>query len=159
MTQSTGRNLLRAVVVIFIFAAFLAPSFGAEQKRIPVPAVTIYPGDEIKAEMLEEQVFTVDTPAMAKVIDTPKALIGFVARRTLLVGQPIAANAIDQPRLVTRGVTVKVIVEDDGMVIVAYGSPLQSGGVGALIRVRNIDTGVIVVGTVQADGTVRIRNG
>jgi flagella basal body P-ring formation protein FlgA len=56
-------------------------------------------------------------------------------------------------------VPVKVVVEDGGLVIIAYGTALQSGGVGALIRVRNVDTGVVVMGVVQADGTVRVTNG
>ncbi len=40
--------------------------------------------------------------------------------------------------------------------ITAAGSPLQDAAVGELIRVRNIDTGVIVSGTVMADGTIHV---
>ena len=40
-----------------------------------------------------------------------------------------------------------------------YGSALQSGAAGALIQVRNTDTGVIIRGIVQADGTVKVVDG
>jgi len=50
------------------------------------------------------------------------------------------------------------VLEDSGLSIVTLGSPLQSAGVGALVRVRNIDTGTIVTGIVQPDGSVRVSN-
>jgi len=52
-----------------------------------------------------------------------------------------------------------VIVEDSGLWIVTYGSALQSGAAGALIPVRNVDTGVIIRGVVQPDGTVKVVDG
>ena len=45
------------------------------------------------------------------------------------------------------------------MIIVAYGSALQAGGVGDLIRVRNQDSGLVVSGRVQADGSIRVSEG
>ena len=43
--------------------------------------------------------------------------------------------------------------------IVTYGTSLQSGSPGALIQLRNLDTGVTVRGIIQSDGSVRIQNG
>ena len=37
----------------------------------------------------------------------------------------------------------------------AVGAPLQNGGLGDVIRVRNTDTNRIVLGTVMADGRIR----
>jgi flagella basal body P-ring formation protein FlgA len=54
---------------------------------------------------------------------------------------------------------VKVVVEDSGLSIVTYGSAMQSGAAGALIPVRNTDTGVIIRGVVQPDGTVKVVDG
>jgi flagella basal body P-ring formation protein FlgA len=33
---------------------------------------------------------------------------------------------------------------------------LQAGALGAMIQVRNIDSGKVIVGLVQADGSVRV---
>jgi len=82
-----------------------------------------------------------------------------MARRSLLPGQPIPTNAVDEPWAVARGAIVKVIVEDSGLSIVTYGSAMQSGASGTLIPVRNTDTGVIIRGIVQPDGTVKVVDG
>ncbi|RZI38103.1 flagellar basal body P-ring formation protein FlgA, partial [Herbaspirillum sp. HC18] len=82
-----------------------------------------------------------------------------MARRALFPGQPIPTNAVEDPWTVARGATVKVVVEDSGLSIVTYGSAMQSGASGALIPVRNTDTGVIIKGVVQPDGTVKVVDG
>jgi flagellar basal body P-ring formation protein FlgA len=148
------------LAILVAMAGFLAGgAVAGEESRLPVPAVTIYPGDPIREEMLVDRAFAANFEGISSFVGAKYLLVGRSARRTLLPGQPIPTNAVEEPRLVTRGVPVKVIVEDEGLVIVAYGTPLQSGGVGALIRVRNVDTGVVVMGVVQADGSVRIGNG
>jgi flagellar basal body P-ring formation protein FlgA len=131
----------------------------ADDKMLPVPSVAVPAGAAIRADMLVERGFAPNSPGLGALVESKDRLVGRVARRTLLPGQPIPANAVDEPGTVTRGVPVKLIVMDDGLTIVAYAAPLQSGGVGARIRLRNLDTGVIVMGIVQPDGTVRAGNG
>jgi flagellar basal body P-ring formation protein FlgA len=48
-----------------------------------------------------------------------------------------------------------VYVQGD-LTIVTSGAALQDGGIGEVIKIRNSDSGVTVVGTVRADGTVRV---
>jgi flagella basal body P-ring formation protein FlgA len=76
-----------------------------------------------------------------------------------LPGQPIPVNSVEDAWTVSRGATVKVIVEDRGLSIVTYGSAMQSGAAGTLIPVRNTDTGVIIKGIVQPDGTIKVVDG
>jgi flagella basal body P-ring formation protein FlgA len=49
-----------------------------------------------------------------------------------------------------------VVFAQGGLVISTLAQPLQSGSVGEQVRARNIDSGLVVVGTVQPDGTIRI---
>ena len=56
----------------------------------------------------------------------------------------------------TRGTSVQVVFQQAGLSITAYASPLQDGSAGDVIRVRNTDSGVIIRGVVQPDGTVRV---
>ncbi|WP_439651768.1 flagellar basal body P-ring formation chaperone FlgA [Microvirga puerhi] len=130
----------------------------AEDLVLPVPTITIYPGDTIRETMLKDRSFPSMFRARSAVIESPVQLIGKVARRTLLPGEAIPTNAVDDARLVTRGVTTQVIFQEEGLTISTMGSPLQSGSLGEQIRVRNVDTGRIIFGTVQADGTIRIGN-
>ena len=127
----------------------------AEGRPWPVPLVTIYPGETIRDSILEDREFpeTMDRP---QAIDSRRVLVGKVARRTLAPGQLIPINAVEDPKLVVRGTPVQVVFAQDGLVISALASPLQSGSVGETVRARNIDSGLVVVGTVQADGTLKV---
>ncbi len=140
--------------------ALLAIGASAQaQERAPVARVTIYPGDAITEEMLDERVGAFADEDGAFYMRSRAALIGKVARRTLLRGQPIPMLAVDNPRLVLVGAQVKVVYMDGGLQIVTYGIAQQAGAVGGVIRVRNQDSGLFITGRVQSDGSIRIGAG
>jgi flagella basal body P-ring formation protein FlgA len=130
-----------------------------EPTRFPVPATAIYPGDLIREEMIIDRAFAPNMPGSAAFVSERPMAVGHIARRMLLPGQLIPINAVEEQKLVTRGNVVKVVIEDGALSIVTYGSSLQSGSPGALVQLRNLDTGVIIRGIVQPDGSVRIQNG
>jgi flagella basal body P-ring formation protein FlgA len=131
--QRCGAGLVAGLIWLAVASGALAQG---EKRVLPVPSVTINAGD----------------------IESRLAVVGQEARRTLLAGYPIPINAVEDVKIVKRGVPVRVVLEDSGLSIVTLGSPLQSAGVGAMVRVRNIDTGTIVTGIVQPDGSVRVSN-
>uniref|UniRef100_Q07SH3 Flagella basal body P-ring formation protein FlgA n=1 Tax=Rhodopseudomonas palustris (strain BisA53) TaxID=316055 RepID=Q07SH3_RHOP5 len=130
-----------------------------EPVRFPVPVTTIYPGDLIKDEMIIDRAFAPNMPGVAAFVGDRLTVVGRTARRTLLPGRLIPNNAVEDQKIVNRGSVVKVVIEDGALSIVTYGSSLQSGGPGAFIQLRNLDTGVTIRGIVQPDGSVRIQNG
>ena len=134
----------------------LAPAAAAERR--PVPAVTIYPGDTIREDMLTDQDFP-DAVASSSFASNRTMLVGKVARRTLLPGQAIATNAVGEPRLVRIGALVRVVYKDDGLVIQAYAAALQNGAAGDMVSVRNSESGVTISGIVDADGSVHVGGG
>lgn len=158
---------MRAISIAgqWIAAMALVASIGCvgataeEAKRLPVPATTIYPGDMIRDELLTDRMFAPNMPGASAFVGDKAEIVGRTARRTLLPSQPIPINAVEDQKAVMRGSVVKVLIEDGGLSIVTYGSSLQSGSPGSLIQLRNLDTGVIIRGVVQPDGTVRIQNG
>jgi flagella basal body P-ring formation protein FlgA len=150
--------IVRGVAAALLVLAFARAATG-EERRLPVPAVTIRPGEVIKDEMITERAFAPNLLGVALFIEGRQTLVGRMARRSLLPGQPIPTNAVEDPWTVARGAVVKVIVEDSGLSIVTYGAAMQSGAAGALIPVRNTDTGVIIRGIVQPDGTVKVVDG
>lgn len=148
-------------LVAFVVAATvcgLSP-LGAEERTLPVPLAVIYPGDVIRDFMLGERSFGFGAGSDGSVAETRGALVGKIARRTLLPDRPIPIIAIDAPKVVSINAAVKIVFDEGGMVIVAYGSALQAGSVGDLIRVRNQDSGLVVNGRVQADGSIRVSEG
>src|SRR5262245_60192859 len=128
----------------------------AADLELPVPRVTLYPGDAITEDHLTERAFIAHTVARSTIHATRESLIGKVARRTLLPGQPIPLNAVRDPYLVTQGKNAMVILEEGGLTITASAMALQNGGVGDLVTLRNLDSGMVIKGTVAPDGTVRL---
>ena len=156
------RERLRlAAIVAFIVVAALGARARADDGAaggdlLPVPVITIYPGDIIGAEMLADQSFPAGTSASSAILAQRQAIVGKIARRTLLPGKPIAANAIAEPDIVRRGTVTRAYLNEGGLSITTLVLPLQSGALGAVIQCRNVDSGRIIMGTVQADGSVRI---
>lgn len=137
-------------------AAIPAPARGTTVP-VPVPAMTLYPGDTISAGML----MTRDLPLAALdkggLAARAEALVGKTVRRALAAGQPVPLNALTETLLVTKGVATRIQLRDGGLAISGYAMPLESAAAGAVVRLKNMETGQIIVGEVEADGTVRIR--
>lgn len=129
----------------------------AQNDVLPVPSVTIYPGDQIKNSLLVDRNFAGRLLAPQGGVITSRAqLVGKLARRTLLPGLPIPINAVTVPNAVTNGEKVKVVFQQGGLDIETYAVALQAGRVGEVISVRNVDSGMTISGVVQADGSVRV---
>ncbi|MCC5977607.1 MAG: flagellar basal body P-ring formation protein FlgA [Salinarimonas sp.] len=155
-----GRAMCRTALATAMLAlagshAALAQSAGGN-RAMPVPTITIYPGEKIKEGVIELREFSAHAIDRAPVVADPPALVGKVARRTLLPGQLVPRNAIEEPRLVERGRSVQVVFAEAGMTIVGIASALEAGSAGERVRARNLDSGVTIVGTVQPDGTLRV---
>ncbi|WP_417669093.1 flagellar basal body P-ring formation chaperone FlgA [Roseibium sp.] len=136
----------------------MAPVSNAASVQLPVPRVTIHPGDELSGQNIVERRFPQRTTQQFAVVPHRNELIGMIARRTLLPGQPVPVNAVAHQLLVKRGDAARLVFREQGLQIVMQVEALQSGSAGATVRVRNIDSGVVVIGTVQADGTIRAGN-
>ena len=145
-----------AGLVVLAGCLFGGVAIAASPEQLPVPAVTIYPGDIIAADMLTSGRFPAGTAETYPVIAGRSELVGKVARRTLLAGKLIARNTIGEPDLVQKGTIIPIRYEQGPLTITASVLTLQSGALNDMIQVRNIDSGKVVVATVAADGSVRI---
>jgi flagella basal body P-ring formation protein FlgA len=154
MVGPAVRNAALAAAALLL-GLWTTAAFAAQLVSLPVPIATIYPGSIIEAGQLTERTY-IRSQIGSGYIDDPGALVGKVARRTLLPEHPIPAIAIDEVDLVTRGSSVQLVFQQAGLLITAYAAPLEDGSVGDVIRVRNIDSGAVVMGVVQRDGTVRV---
>lgn len=123
---------------------------------LPVPVVPIYAGDMISDSMLADRPFTAAPNDRVAVVTSRQALIGKVAKRSLPAGAPIAINAFTDPKVVSRGALAPVVLQEGGLTISGYAMALENGSVGNIVRLKNIDSGLTIAGTVQADGSVRV---
>jgi flagella basal body P-ring formation protein FlgA len=143
-----------ALALATALLAGLVPAALAEE--LPVTTVTVYPGDIVAATMVSTAAFPDGTAQKLPVVGATAELVGKVARRTILPGRLIALNAIATPDLVQKGAIVPAVYEDGVLTITASVLALQSGGLNDAIQVRNVDSGKVIVASVQADGSVRV---
>ncbi|YBV96594.1 flagellar basal body P-ring formation protein FlgA [Phyllobacteriaceae bacterium JZ32] len=140
-----------------VIAAFICASAAhADRIAFVVPSAVIYPGQVVGDTALLEKTFTIRPEAAQQYALSPDQVAGKIARRTLLPGKPILINALSEPSLVQRGVPAPLVYTAGGLTITAMGTPLQAGSAGDFIKVRNVDSGLIVSGTVMADGRIRV---
>jgi len=148
-----------AAVMAAVAAAAATDGLSPEDGYLPVPVVTIHTGETIDDAMIEERRFPTAVRVRMAVIEARGPLIGKVARRTLAPGKPIPISAVAEPLLVTRGVPTRAVFRSGGIHITAIAMPIRSGSLGEYVQLRNLDSGQLIAGTVQADGTVLVGGG
>ena len=154
--RNRWRPQAAGIVIALAMTLIGAGSALAANLDLPVPRVTIYPGDTISADQITDRAFLAHTVNRASVFDDRQALVGKVAKRTLLPGQPVPVNAIRDPYMVNQGKASLVVFANGGLTITTQAIALQNGVVGDVITLRNPDSGTIIQGTVERDGTVRL---
>lgn len=156
--RTNGAGLFHCVVasaLLIIVCTIGTPVFAAGIS-LPVPRITLYPGDTIRADHLVDRVFRADPGRRQAVYRTREDVIGKIARRTLLPNRPIPINALRDPHLVVQGTVVQIVFREGPLEILGHAVALQSGGKGDVISLRNVDSGVIIKGVIEADGTVQV---
>jgi flagellar basal body P-ring formation protein FlgA len=145
-----------AIALALLVLPFVVSTAHAAELELPVPRATIYPGELIGEENVVERAFIAHTVARATVYEARQAVVGKVARRTLLQGLPIPIAGTRDPYVVAQGNMALVVFETAGLTITTNAMALQNGGVGDVVTLRNVDSGAIIRGAVAADGTVRL---
>ncbi|MBB4953965.1 flagella basal body P-ring formation protein FlgA [Agrobacterium vitis] len=150
MFSLTGAAVLAAVMV------FLTVPFAAAADRFAiVPSDIIYPGEAIPESKLQR--VKVTNPNLGGgYASSISEVSGMLSTKTLLPGRTIPLAMLKKPYAVTRGSKLRLVVSIGNLTISAGGSPMDDANIGDVIRVRNLDSGQIVNGTVMADGTVQV---
>ena len=154
--RSSGRSQAIGVVIALAVTLAGAGFAVAQNLDLPVPRTTIYPNETISADQLMDRAFIASSVNRSSVLDDRQGLAGKVARRTLLAGQPVQVNAVRDPYLVNQGKSSLVVFESGRLTISTQAIALDNGGVGDVVKLRNPDSGVVIQGTVERDGTIRL---
>jgi len=121
-----------------------------------VPVRAIYPGQVVSNAGLGNKNFYIKADAVSLYVTNIEQVMNKVARHTLIAGRPIALSALGNPVLVSRGQTAKLVYSSGDLRITAIGVALQPGSSGDFIKVRNVDSGRVITGTVLEDGSVQV---
>lgn len=140
--------------IFFGFGGIRVAMAAGEVVTVYVPRTVIYPGDVISDDMLVERKVYAKPAAPPPFGMRREEIVGKSARRTLLRGQFLVASALREPEVITQGRTYVLLYRSPFLVIRGSGVPLQSGGVGEIVNVRNPDTGVVVKARVASNATL-----
>lgn len=140
--------MIRSIIIGMI--ALIGSSAMAD---VVVPTRTI----RANAIILEGDV-TLQPNRNADLFDRITDVIGQEARVVLYAGRPIRLDEIGPPAIVSRNQIVGAVFIGNGIRIATEARSLERGGVGDFVRVMNLASRATLVGQVQEDGTIQIRN-
>ena len=83
-----------------------------------------------------------------------QAAVGQASKRSLRAGEVLRQSQLAAPILVKRGDPVVMLARIDAIEVSTAGEALDSGALGAVVRVRNVGNGRVVRMRVTATGTV-----
>ncbi|MCD4831063.1 MAG: flagellar basal body P-ring formation chaperone FlgA [Anaerohalosphaeraceae bacterium] len=116
--------------------------------KVDIPSGGIISAENVK---IEKTISSFPAPANWKLP------YGLAVRRAIKAGTVIDAKLLASPQpeiLLKRNQIVLIKIDNAGLVASAMGKALQSGTVGDLVKVQNIDSRITIVARVRPDGTV-----
>ena len=135
--------------------AWTAPASGqAAGVDIPVPKNIIYAGQTVDEALIMWRRVPLRYLRSVQVFENVDEVVGKVARTTLMPNRPIAVNHLRKPDIIKASVPVEVVFRAGNLVIRGMAIPLSGASIGEVLRARNIDTGVVITGIAQPDGTL-----
>ena len=142
-----------------ILCIFILPGYGAlanesETSHIPVPKNIIYAGQLISSNLLRDRKVPNNYLNRVNVISQYSEVIGKIAKVTLVPSKPIPTNYLSEPDVVKVNNRTIIRFISGTLLITAEVLPLNAAKVGDTVRARNLQTGVVVYGMAQADGTI-----
>jgi flagellar basal body P-ring formation protein FlgA len=145
---------MRRMLLSLIAGLSMATTAWAESVGIPVPNIAIRPGDALDDALLVDRKMTVSEGAARNYVLRRDQVVGWVARRALVPGAPIALSALRRPWQFKEGERVAVQFSAGGLSMRTVAIAMGPGIVGEEVSVRNVDTGLTVRGLVRGDGIV-----
>jgi len=128
---------------------------GMRRVTWPVARRTFATGDTVRADDFALRDTTIVWPWNTNP-DTTSAIVGWVARRPITVGEVLRAPAVSAPPVVSAGSTVTAIWQDGSLRLALTGVATYSAPLGAPVGVR-IDHSRRLDGVAVAPNTVRLR--
>ena len=144
----------RSLFIIGLSISVTGIGATAEPLLDPIATRVIYPGETIGADAVSSMFKRGEESGRPENPIESSQIVGRRARRTLLPGARIFVTDVDDQIAVKNGSQVRLIYQIGNMTIETVGQALQNGAAAETIRVRNSDTGVVVIGRIRPDGLI-----
>jgi flagella basal body P-ring formation protein FlgA len=112
------------------------------KERIDTESLTVLTVDQVRPEELY--------------VETPEALFGKQATRSILPGVPITLDMVEDAPVMSRGDRVTLFVETEGVTISVSGQTKEEGFLGRQVAVVPLDGQKTIYGTVVSRSRVKV---
>ena len=100
----------------------------------------------------------VDTSRLHKAYFTRlEDVVGLRTKRSIGSGKTLHAGLLRREQLVKRGAQVEIVAITGGLHVTMRGKALGDGGRGDRVRVKNLNSGRVITGTVSGRGVIRVQ--
>lgn len=124
-------------------------------ERVIVTTRPLPPGHRVTADDITAADRDLTTLSTGYTND-PRDVIGKLIRRPILANRVVTPDMLARSRLINRGDQVLIVARMRGLEVRMLGRALTDGAKGDDIKVENLSSRQIVVGTVAAPGTVKV---
>ena len=129
----------------------------ALMKSVVVSQRPIVRGQVLSAEDLK--LSEVDVSGIHKAyFSRAEDVIGLHSKRSIASGKTLHAGMLKQAKRVKRGNQVEIIAISQGLQVRMMGKALADGGLGDRIKVKNLNSGRVITGTVAGTGLIHVLN-
>ncbi len=126
-----------------------------ELVTVPVLVDRLHSKDTISEHDIEWVAFT-EKRLREDTVMSAEELVGKSPRRVISPGRPIRVSELQAPIVLYRGDLVQMVYNVHNMDIRTMGEAQEDGAIGRLIRVKNLDSGVIVQAVVTGPNRVEV---
>ncbi len=155
--RTTGRFV--AILAIadsgILASGFQVSGRTIEAVEIPVPARSVSRGDTVGPGDIAMQRMP-RRDLRAGVVHTKEEVVGRAARRSLRAGEPIRADSLMEPVLVSRNDAVTIVYRAGGLTLTARGRAIGSGARGDVVTVMNSQSNRTLEAEVSRPGVVTV---
>lgn len=111
-----------------------------EEILLPVLTKGIAKGERVEPDMISLE-WVADRHLAHDVVVDSRELIGLEATRRIPTGRPLRGIDLREPTLIRRGEIIELIYRNNGLYLSAMARAKQSGAMGDIIAVSNVDSG------------------
>ena len=154
MTHLMMNTLKYALFATGLLFALMAAEM-AKAVTVPVLKETVRAGTVITEDMVGFKPYD-DRRIPRGSVTHPEQLIGKEAIRTVREGRPVYGRHLRVPPFAARGERVVIEYRKAGMRLTSEGELLADASLGESVRVQNLDTRHVIIGTIIAEGLVEV---
>lgn len=130
---------------------------GISTEAIIIPTLTrkVNKGELLNEDMFGEIKYPKDKLS-GLIIQDAKEIIGKSAKKTLQPNKPIKPSELMSPTIINKGQKVTLQFNKTALIIETLGVALEAGGLDDIIKLKNIDSGKLVIGRIKNAQVVEV---